>query len=152
MRHRTWKFNEISRRYTEENITFYNPTNFRTQHVSDRQASNRDESNPEIIHSHTLYPVVKASTLQRKHSEYSLQVYEDMINNGVCREQARGVLPQNMMTTYWATVDLSNLIKFLALRDDDHAQWEIAVYAKAIKRLITPYLPNIAEYLGWSGA
>ena len=65
---------------------------------------------------------------------------------GVCREQARGVLSQNMMVTFWGTVDLSNLIHFLELRDSDHAQWEIREYAKAIKKLIKPVVPHVAEY------
>ena len=42
-RHRTWSYNEISRRYTEENLQFYEPQQFRTQHNSNRQASNVDE-------------------------------------------------------------------------------------------------------------
>ena len=45
-RHRTWSYNEISRRYTEENIRFYEPKEFRTQHKSNRQASNIDKVNP----------------------------------------------------------------------------------------------------------
>lgn len=42
-RHRTWSYNEISRRYTDVNIQFYEPKQFRTQHKSNRQASNADE-------------------------------------------------------------------------------------------------------------
>ena len=42
-RHRTWSYNEISRRYTEENLRFYEPSRFRTQHKSNRQASNDSE-------------------------------------------------------------------------------------------------------------
>ena len=45
-RHRTWSYNEISRRYTEENLQFYEPRTFRTQHKSNRQASNVDELDP----------------------------------------------------------------------------------------------------------
>ena len=45
-RHRTWSYNEISRRYTEENLQFYEPKTFRTQHKSNRQASNVDELDP----------------------------------------------------------------------------------------------------------
>jgi thymidylate synthase ThyX len=47
-RHRTWSYNEISRRYTAENMQFYSPLTFRTQHKSDRQASNQDKINPLI--------------------------------------------------------------------------------------------------------
>ena len=69
-----------------------------------------------------------------------------LLGAGVCREQARGVLPQNMMVTFWGTVDLSNLLHFLELRDSDHAQAEIREYAEAIKKLIKPIVPNVAAY------
>ena len=50
-RHRTWSYNEISRRYTDVNIQFYEPKEFRTQHKSNRQASNEDSIiNPQIQH------------------------------------------------------------------------------------------------------
>lgn len=48
--------------------------------------------------------------------------------------------------TFWGTVDLSNLLHFLELRDSEHAQWEIREYAKAIKQLIKPIIPNVASY------
>ena len=54
-----------------------------------------------------------------------------MIEAGVCREQARGVLPQNMYTEYYGTVNLSNLLKFVELRTHDGAQWEIQKMAEA---------------------
>jgi thymidylate synthase (FAD) len=54
-----------------------------------------------------------------------------------------------MMTTFWATVDLHNLLSFLQLRDSEHAQWEIRQYAQAIKQLIRPYLPSVAQIMGW---
>ena len=54
-----------------------------------------------------------------------------MIDAGVCREQARGVLPQNMYTEYYGTVNLSNLLKFIELRTHEGAQWEIQKVAEA---------------------
>ena len=87
----------------------------------------------------------------RRHNEASLKLYEHLIASGVCREQARGVLPQNMMVTFWGTVDLSNLLHFLELRDSDHAQAEIREYAKAIKKLIKPLIPHVAEYYSKQG-
>lgn len=135
-RHRTWSYNEISRRYTDVNIEFYLPSILRTQHQSDRQASedapvaDNDALRGEIASAHAA----------------NFALYEKLIESGCCREQARGVLPQNMMTTFWATVDLSNLLHFLSLRDHPHAQWEIREYAKAIKQLIKPIIPNVAAY------
>ncbi|HBM17037.1 MAG TPA: FAD-dependent thymidylate synthase [Lentisphaeria bacterium] len=138
-RHRTWSYNEISRRYTDFDLTFYVPSQLREQSKSNRQASVEGSS-------------IKDSELKAqidKHNKGSLDFYNYLISKGVCREQARGVLPQNMMVTFWATVDLSNLLHFLELRDHSHAQWEIREYGKAIKELIAPYLPNLAKYLKW---
>ena len=60
-RHRTWSYNEISRRYTAENLRFYELKTFRTQHKSNRQASNVDEINPIII------PDLSDTNLVREH-------------------------------------------------------------------------------------
>ena len=126
-RHRTWSYNEISRRYTDVNIRFYEPTEFRTQHKSNRQASNPDE----VVDPVLFTPVEKASEAVRKHHEESMRLFDKMIEAGVCREQARGVLPQNMYTEYYGTVNLSNLLKFIDLRTHEGAQWEIQKVAEA---------------------
>ena len=138
-RHRTWSYNEISRRYTDVDIEFYMPPELREQAESDRQASRPAE--------HLDQAACKA--LIEEHHKRSLDLYHKLLEQGVCREQARGVLPQDMMTTFWATVDLNNLLKFLELRDSDHAQWEIREYAIAIKKLIKPDFPHVAEIKGW---
>ena len=138
-RHRTWSYNEISRRYTDVDIEFYTPPELREQAESDRQASRPAE--------HLDQAACKA--LIEEHHKRSLELYHKLLEQGVCREQARGVLPQDMMTTFWATVDLNNLLKFLELRDSDHAQWEIREYAIAIKKLIKPDFPHVAEIKGW---
>ena len=138
-RHRTWSYNEISRRYTDVDIEFYTPPELREQAESDRQASRPAE--------HLDQAACKA--LIEEHHKRSLDLYHKLLEQGVCREQARGVLPQDMMTTFWATVDLNNLLKFLELRDSDHAQWGIREYAIAIKKLIKPDFPHVAEIKGW---
>ena len=56
-----------------------------------------------------------------------------------------------MMVTFWGTVDLANLLHFLDLRDSEHAQWEIREYAIAIKKLIKPFIPNVAAYFERQG-
>ena len=140
-RHRTWSYNEISRRYTEVDMEFYTPVDLRRQAESDRQASVAD-------------PNFDGSALQQEiaaHNKASLDFYEKLLASGVCREQARGVLPQNMMVTFWGTVDLSNLLHFLELRDSEHAQYEIREYAVAIKQLIKPIVPHVAEYFASKG-
>ena len=149
-RHRTWSYNEISRRYTDVNIKFYEPQSFRTQHKSNRQASNaeelinpamnpEDESHPkfgEWIHSTT------ASELVAAHNADSLVLFNQLIEAGVCREQARGVLPQNLYTEYYGTVNLSNLLKFIDLRTHEGAQWEIQKVAEACLEIATDLFPE----------
>ena len=140
-RHRTWSYNEISRRYTEIDMEFYTPSELRRQSENNRQASFSD---PDFDGS-------ELAKLIGEHNQASLALYEKLLAGGVCREQARGVLPQNMMVTFWGTVDLSNLLHFLELRDSEHAQWEIKEYAVAIKKLIKPYIPNVAAYFEKQG-
>lgn len=125
-RHRTWSYNEISRRYTDVNLQFYEPKLFRTQHESNRQASNADELNNPILSCGS-----DCDEMVEMHHQMSLDLFNRMIDAGVCREQARGVLPQNLYTTYWGTVNLNNLLKFIDLRIHEGAQWEIIQVAKA---------------------
>ena len=144
-RHRTWSYNEISRRYTDVNIQFYEPDSFRTQHKSNRQASNENDTiNPTIdiydpMCSHPLK--VSAANVIKNHHKDALKLFDCLIDAGICREQARGLLPQNMYTQYYGTVNLNNLIKFIHLRDDHHAQWEIQKVAQACKEIATELWP-----------
>jgi len=131
MRHRTWAYNEISRRYTEVDLKFYEPSAFRTQHKSNRQASNAEELVDPTITPRFVDSYVSASDAVRKFHESSLDLFNELIDKGVCREQARGVLPQNLYTRYYGTVNLSNLIKFVDLRIHEGAQWEIQKVAEA---------------------
>lgn len=140
-RHRTWSYNEISRRYTEVDLEFYTPPVLRRQAENNRQASVADPA----------FNDAKLKQMISDHNQSSLKFYEELLEKGVCREQARGVLPQNMMVTFWGTVNLGNLLHFLELRDSDHAQWEIREYAVAIKRLIKPFIPNVAKYFEKKG-
>mgnify|MGYP003948752467 FL=1 len=141
-RHRTWSYNEISRRYTNVNIRFYNPVMLRAQHESNRQASNQSELiNPLVSYPKHMYAAMNASTAIREHGENSLLLYERLLESGVCREQARGVLPQNMYTEYYGTVNLNNLLKFIGLRLHEGAQWEIQQVAKACLDIATTLWP-----------
>ncbi len=65
------------------------------------------------------------------HHKNSVKLFDDLLAAGVCREQARGVLPQNLYTEYYGTVNLNNLLKFIDLRIHEGAQWEIVQVAKA---------------------
>ena len=136
-RHRTWSYNEISRRYTDVNIQFYEPKEFRTQHKSNRQASNIGELANPLLNS----PAVSTGEAVRQHHKSCLMLYGKMLDAGVCREQARGVLPQNMYTEYYGTVNLSNLLKFIDLRTHDGAQWEIQKAAEACLDIVEELWP-----------
>ena len=144
-RHRTWSYNEISRRYTDFDIQFYEPESFRTQHKSNRQASNENELiDPHILShvGHENFPVnIRASNCLHQHHMNSLALFQKMIASGICREQARGVLPQSMYTQYYGTVNLNNLLKFIDLRTHDGAQWEIQKVAEACLDIATDLWP-----------
>ena len=150
-RHRTWSYNEISRRYTDENLQFYEPTAFRTQHKSNRQASNNEILIDPLLTEvkATLIPTfgVSASKAVKQYHDSSLKLYNDLLNSGVCREQARGILPQNLYTEYYGTVNLNNLIKFISLRTHDGAQQEIRVVAEACKKIATDLWPEAMKNL-----
>ena len=144
-RHRTWSYNEISRRYTDKDMKFYEPKFYRTQHEKNRQASNVDEvCNPQL----KLYdpacsqPIYRFATeVVLAHHRQSLKLFDDLLDGGVCREQARGVLPQNLYTEYYGTVNLNNLLKFIDLRTHEGAQWEIQQVAKACLEIATDLWP-----------
>ena len=140
-RHRTWSYNEISRRYTDFNIEFYEPEMFRTQHKSNRQASNENDKNNPKVYSQEHQAGVSADWLIKHHHKRALKIFDELLNAGVCREQARGVLPQNMYTEYYGTVNLNNLLKFINLRIHKGAQWEIQKVAMACKEITSHLYP-----------
>ncbi|NQV41664.1 MAG: FAD-dependent thymidylate synthase [Candidatus Marinimicrobia bacterium] len=121
-RHRTWSYNEISRRYTSMNLEFYVPMAYRQQAETNRQAST-DDLVEETKDGKNIHDLVEA------HTAGAFEFYEELIKQGVAREQARMVLPQNMYTEMYATVNLHNLIHFVELRIHTGAQWEIQQYA-----------------------
>ena len=145
-RHRTWSYNEISRRYTDVNLEFYQPAEFRTQHKSNRQASNNELIDPVMLRFEDGGVLTTAGAL-RQHHDRSLHLYNEMIELGVCREQARGVLPQNLYTEYYGTTNLNNLMKFIGLRLHEGAQWEIQQVAKACLDIAEELYPvTVAAY------
>ena len=134
-RHRTWSYNEISRRYTDYSLEFYQPEKFRTQHKSNRQSSNIDDLiNPtiDLYHPACSQPISwPASKIIKNHVKDSIDLFDKLLAQGVCREQARMILPQNLYTEYYGTCNLNNLLKFIELRTHEGAQWEIQQVAKA---------------------
>lgn len=132
-RHRTWSFNEVSARYSELPGEFYVPevSQITTQSASNKQMRT-DEINPnaELIQEEIDHQCVTA-----------FAKYKRLIFLGCPRELARGVLPVNVYSHMFATVDLHNLAHFLRLRLHEHSQYEIRVYAQAMLDLIEPIVP-----------
>lgn len=145
-RHRTWAYNEISRRYTSVDIQFYEPDMFRKQHKSNRQASTDDLIDPLLESTRYDSPTMALASDQIKsHHNESVRLFESLLEAGVCREQARGVLPQNLYTQYYGTVNLHNLLKFVSLRVHEGAQWEIQQVAKACLEIARQHFPHSVE-------
>jgi len=145
-RHRTWSYNEISRRYTDKGLRFYEPKEFRSQHKSNRQASNLNETLNPTLQTYSpacSQPVpILASSAIVNHHKSCVKLFDDLLDAGICREQARGVLPQNLYTEYYGTVNLNNLLKFIDLRIHEGAQWEIQRVAEACQEMAESLWPN----------
>ena len=136
-RHRTWKFNEVSARYTELPEEYYIPAleQITTQHTSNKQMRT-DEQNEQ------------AEEIRRilgDSCDAAFADYRNMLELGAPRELARSVLPVGTYSKMFATVDLHNLFHFLTLRLHEHAQYEIRVYAEAMLSLIEPHVPVCVE-------
>jgi thymidylate synthase (FAD) len=135
-RHRTWSYNELSARYRELPEEYYvpNPAHIGKQSDSHKQA--RDFANE-------LDGTAQAEAigLIEKTCAEAFRSYRSLLSAGVPREIARSVLPVATYSHMFATVDLLNLLKFLTLRCDAHAQYEIRVYADAMLALIEPIVP-----------
>lgn len=132
MRHRTFSYNEISRRYTEENIEFYTPEKFRKQHKKSKQCSDGDVGEELKYYCQDTYHT--AMVQARAH-------YEGLIKAGVAREIARGVLPQALMTEFYMSGNLRNFVHFIDLRIDSHAQEEVQFIAQEIIDIIADKFP-----------
>ena len=137
-RHRTFSYNEVSRRYTSDDIQFYIPDMVRRQAASNRQAS---EGELDPISANTAIAIMKVQ------HEQALDAYEDMLALGVPREQARGVLPQNLMTKFYMTGNLRNWVHFVRLRIDNHAQAEVQEIGKQVLEILRERFPEATNAL-----
>lgn len=117
-------WNEVSRRYVDEEPVFYVPEVWRGKADNKKQGST--EGAVEGVSQNSLNLLAEMSI------EGCLDTYLDMLDNGVCPEQARMVLPQNMMTTWIWTGSLMFFHRVYKQRIDEHAQKEVQDVAKAI--------------------
>jgi len=143
VRHRMQNLNEMSARYTELPKEFYIPTGWRVQDEKNKQGSTTTQEKVWIrsINGDDYTP----TEILMKHCDDSYFLYESLLKAGIAREMARMVLPINIYTEIYCCWDLKNLMHFLQLREDAHAQFEIQEYAKAIKTIVKELFPNTIE-------
>lgn len=138
IRHRTANVNEYSGRYSVMKDEFYFPDldNIRQQSKSNKQGG---EQKIEAVDAQVFLQVLE------DFCDKAYAFYQDHIEKGVSREQARMILPVNNYTEWYWKIDLHNLFHFLGLRCDKHAQWEIRTFADAMLNLIRPIVPVAVE-------
>ena len=133
-------WNEISGRYVEFPNEFHQITKFRKQHKSNKQASQADS----LVDDNQKAREVYDRTIRE-----SFTAYEELLALGVCKEQARFVLPVGFMNTLTWTASLEAVVNFIKLRDHDGAQLEIRKLAQAMHTLVKPLAPaSVAALLG----
>lgn len=139
IRHRTANVNEISGRYSVIRDEFYIPEadQYRSQHATNKQMSG-DFLSPEMgeVSKQRIEKVCKDN----------YDTYEMLLSEGeLAREMARMVLPVNVYTEWYWKIDLHNLLHFIRLRIDSHAQYEAQIYAQAFLDLIKDIVPYTVQ-------
>jgi thymidylate synthase (FAD) len=132
-------WNEVSGRYVRFEAECYHPETWRLQHESNKQGSRGAVEDQD-----------QASALYQESIELSIQRYEQLLAAGVCREQARMLLPLSLYSECYWTASLQAIMHFLELREDSHSQWETQHYARAVRALCAPHFP-ICLSLGREG-
>ena len=138
IRHRTANVNEYSARYSILDREFYIPE----PEALAAQSVINNQGRGEVL---TGEEAEKVLRLLKNDSAQTYDHYEQMISQegqmGLARELARMNLPANIYTQWYWKVDLHNLLHFLRLRADSHAQFEIRVYADEICKLVSDWVP-----------
>jgi thymidylate synthase (FAD) len=137
IRHRTANVNEYSARYSVVKDRFYRPSleSLRQQSATNRQGGTEQVDAMTADEFNRYLDAVEAHYAD----------YQRMLDKGVARELARIGLPLSVYTEWYWKIDLHNLLHFLSLRMDPHAQQEIRDYANAMFALIQPIVPIAAE-------
>ena len=131
-RHRTWSYNELSGRYKELLEVYYIPS---AEIVGEQATKNKQGREPSFRDRAIALSKVSA------HCGKAFSLYRELLEDGWPRELARMVLPLNTYSHMFGTVNLLNLFRFLSLRCDSHAQYEIRVYADAMRELAKDVVP-----------
>lgn len=132
-RHRTFSYNELSARYRPLPETYYTPAPdiIGVQSTNNKQGRQPGER-PNLEKEYELY---------HEACKTSFETYRALLAADWPKELARGVLPVSTYSHMFATANLLNLLRFLTLRADPHAQYEIRVYADAMVELLRPIVP-----------
>jgi thymidylate synthase (FAD) len=139
IRHRTARLNEISGRYSVMKDEFYLPPR---EQITLQSLDNKQGREKEAV------PVElqdKVLELLKQDQSASYANYSEILNDGIARELARINLPLSMYTEWYWQMDLKNMLHFLKLRMDSHAQWEIQEYARAIAQVVKTVCPLAYE-------
>lgn len=132
-RHRTWSFSERSGRYTEfHEREYYTPDEWRSPDKVNKQGSISTFSEDQSMYFTNVYTEAM---------EKIFDTYEWMLEQGIAKEQARLILPVSIYTEFVGVIDLRNLLQFIKLRSDHHAQWEIQQYSNALKEIVKEKFP-----------
>lgn len=132
MRHRTQSYNEVSMRYSTDPVgKLYVPEEFRLQTKTNQQSSFGLVENQQAC----------AKVLKESYKQ-SIVAYKKLLEMGVCREQARLVVPVGNYTEFYATANLRNWFAFYKLRNTSDAQWEIREYARVIGEILKEIWPD----------
>ena len=132
MRHRTQSYNEVSMRYSSDPVgKFYLPQIWRKQASTNKQSSVGEVEDQQAC----------TEILQQAYED-AVETYQKLLQKGVCREQARSIVPVGNYTQFYATANLRNWMGFYKLRIAPDAQWEIRQYANCIGEIINEIWPD----------
>lgn len=173
IRHRTANVNEYSARYSILDREFYIPEadNINPQSKTNKQGRDGDlpvdvqQQMRDVISDHSQSSYARYDELRtgwpwfNDSGERWVDAYEapttvsaddeDLLrhqqDHGMAREMARMVLPSNIYTQWYWKVDAHNLLHFLSLRADPHAQWEIRAYAEVLCEMVKAWMPHTFE-------
>ena len=134
LRHRTASVNEMSARYSVVPEEYFLPEELRQQSTNRGQGGEEPYEGGELL-------LLK----QKASCDLAFHTYDEMIKKGVSRELARTHLPQSTFTEFYWKINLHNLLHFLELRMEDHAQKEIRDLANQVYELIKPLCPVTCE-------
>lgn len=140
VRHRTASLNEYSGRYSLMPMLFYTPEKEQFQ----KQSSSNNQGRNGFIEDSKYTAAVEQWNKNRLDNK---RLYEDLTSNDIAREIARIDLPLSTYTQWYWKIDLHNLLHFLTLRVDSHAQWEIQEYGKVMAGMLKMIAP--ISYEAW---